>query len=219
MTDWRALCAELLAALKNAIRVVYHEDGTQHISTADSVIAKADAALAQPEQAGDLSDDELEDVFNANCYTDDYGTYLMDAETFADGARAAIALDRSRRAPVPVAVSEVAELAQWLRKHYECALELGRPDWAEKSARAADLLEQRHPAPVPVSEWLPGPEDCIPHPRTKLGSWCWGFERCEVSLARPARWRLMHMETVEFEASHWLPAHALPIPSPLSENV
>jgi len=44
-TDWRALCAELLEALENAIRVIYHEDGTKHISTADAVIAKADAAL------------------------------------------------------------------------------------------------------------------------------------------------------------------------------
>jgi len=66
--------------------------------------------------------------------------------------------------------------------------------------------------PVPVSERLPGSSDCVPHPRTKTGNWCWGFERCEVSLARPARWRLMHMETVEMEASHWLPAHALPVP-------
>lgn len=68
------------------------------------------------------------------------------------------------------------------------------------------------PTPIPVSERLPGPEDCVPHPRTKRGNWCWGFERCEVSLARPARWRLMHMEAVEMEASHWLPAHALPLP-------
>lgn len=44
--NFRALCAELLEALKNAIRVVYREDGTQHISTADDVIARADAALA-----------------------------------------------------------------------------------------------------------------------------------------------------------------------------
>lgn len=69
------------------------------------------------------------------------------------------------------------------------------------------------PQPVPISERLPRPEDCVPHPRTKLGNWCWGFEQCEVSLARPARWRLMHMETVEMEASHWLPAHAIPLPT------
>lgn len=75
------------------------------------------------------------------------------------------------------------------------------------------LRKQRQaPQPVSVHERLPGPEVCVPHPRTKRGNWCWGFERCEVSLARPARWRLMHMETVEMEASHWLPAHALPLP-------
>jgi len=68
------------------------------------------------------------------------------------------------------------------------------------------------PSPIPVDERLPGPENCVPHPRTKRGSWCWGFERCDVSLARPARWRLMHMEAVEMESSHWLPAPALPLP-------
>ena len=46
--DFRALCAELLAELENAIRVIYHEDGTRHVSSADPVITKADAALAQP---------------------------------------------------------------------------------------------------------------------------------------------------------------------------
>jgi len=68
------------------------------------------------------------------------------------------------------------------------------------------------PSPIPVDERLPEPENCVPHPRTKRGNWCWGFERCDVSLARPARWRLMHMEAVEMESSHWLPAHALPLP-------
>jgi len=60
MTDFRALCAELLEALENAIRVVYREDGTKHISTADPVITKADAALAQPEPQGP-TDEEIGD--------------------------------------------------------------------------------------------------------------------------------------------------------------
>jgi hypothetical protein len=51
-TDYRALCAELLDAPENAIGVIYGEDGTKHISTADAVITKADAALAQPEPEG-----------------------------------------------------------------------------------------------------------------------------------------------------------------------
>jgi hypothetical protein len=58
MTDFRTLCAELLETLENAIRVIYNEDGTKHISTADPVIAKADAALAQPEPQG-ATDEEI----------------------------------------------------------------------------------------------------------------------------------------------------------------
>lgn len=48
MTDYKQLCAELLAELKNAIRVIHAEDGTRHISSADPVITKARAALAEP---------------------------------------------------------------------------------------------------------------------------------------------------------------------------
>jgi hypothetical protein len=58
-TDFRALCAELLDALENAIGVIYGAGGTKHISTADAVIIKADAALAQPEpqeEAGEEAD-------------------------------------------------------------------------------------------------------------------------------------------------------------------
>lgn len=113
----------------------------------------------------------------------------------------------TRRSLGEPAAGEVAELVAWLRG----------ANWDRQrqtlATHAADLLERLSPPqPVPVSERLPGPEVCVPHPRTKRGNWCWGFERCEVSLARPARWRLMHMETVEMEASHWLPAHALPLP-------
>ncbi len=61
-TDFRALCAELLDALENAIRVIYREDGTKHISTADPIIAKADAALAQPEP-NVPTDEELDELF------------------------------------------------------------------------------------------------------------------------------------------------------------
>ena len=87
-------------------------------------------------------------------------------------------------------------------------------DMADRAGLRAVLARYgtTHPRPIPVAERLPAEVDCIPHPRTSLGRWCWGFERSEVSLARPARWRLMHMETTEFEASHWLPAAAIPLP-------
>ena len=105
---------------------------------------------------------------------------------------------------------EVAELVAWLREQLHVCLQAPWTPGIKHFTRATELLQRQ--VPVSVSERLPGPEVCVPHPRTKRGNWCWGFERCEVSLARPARWRLMHMETVEMEASHWLPAHALPLP-------
>ena len=141
----------------------------------------------------------MADAFRALC------AELVDAWLKGDdivGAmnRARAALADEPPEPAPPADGEVAELAAWLQ------------DSAAKCKRVAELLERQVLVPVSVSERLPGPEDCVPHPRTKRGNWCWGFERCEVSLARPARWRLMHMEAVEMEASHWLPAHALPLP-------
>jgi hypothetical protein len=68
MTDWKGLCAELLEALENAIRVVYHEDGTKHISTADPVVAKANAALSKPERGQPFNQVD----FNYQFYVEDY---------------------------------------------------------------------------------------------------------------------------------------------------
>jgi hypothetical protein len=101
MTDFRALCAELLEALENAIRVIYHEDGTKHISTADPVIAKADAALAQPEPQGP-TDKELHQLWQELYSFHDGPT----SGEVAEIARAALA--RWGRSPAiePVPVAE-----------------------------------------------------------------------------------------------------------------
>jgi hypothetical protein len=48
--------------------VVYHEDGTKHISTADPVIAKAYAALSKPERGQPFNQAD----FNYQCYVEDY---------------------------------------------------------------------------------------------------------------------------------------------------
>ena len=66
-TDFRALCAELLMALENAISIIYREDGTKHISTAKPIVNRARAALAdEPAVPSALVDThyewELEDV-------------------------------------------------------------------------------------------------------------------------------------------------------------
>ena len=53
MTDTtRDLIQRLADELTNAIRIIYNEDGTQHISTATPLLAEARAYLAQPEPKG-----------------------------------------------------------------------------------------------------------------------------------------------------------------------
>jgi hypothetical protein len=90
-TDWRALCAELLEALENAIRVIYGEDGTKHISTADAVITKADAALAQPEPQGPTLNDVSELCEEFGFHLDESYDNLESAEALWEMFRAVLA--------------------------------------------------------------------------------------------------------------------------------
>ena len=75
--DFRALCAELLEALENAIRIIYNEDGTRHVSSADSVITKADAALAQPESQRP-TDEELWELYDQRAGEPDDWPWIRD---------------------------------------------------------------------------------------------------------------------------------------------
>lgn len=145
--------------------------------------------------------------------------------TTDDLRRAADLLERLATPAPPAAgeVGEVGELVAWLRSTGE-----GQPCLSDEGyarlTRAADLLEQRQPAPVPVAERLPGPEDCDEEGR------CWLLT---VEDEYP-QWRLHSIEGSQpggatmiwvpvdsspgvmvdaFYASHWLPAHALPLPS------
>jgi hypothetical protein len=81
MADFRALCAELVEAL--------HAHTSLYEGHECDLVTRARAALAQPEPVA-LTDEELDGLFDAHCYTDDFGTHLMDAACFRDGARAAL---------------------------------------------------------------------------------------------------------------------------------
>lgn len=73
---------------------------------------------------------------------------------------------------------------------------------ATQAARwGAAQVVQRHPAPVPVAERLPGPEDC------DAELYCWRWNTIGGLWARQPLARSWY----EFE-SHWLPANALPLP-------
>ena len=79
-------------------------------------------------------------------------------------------------------------------------------------ARAA-LARWGRPAaqPVAVSERLPGPVDCTTNPRTGQGQWCWGWVQHDPA-PYSGRWRMIRREWLADEATHWLPAIALPTP-------
>jgi hypothetical protein len=64
--------------------------------------------------------------------------------------------------------------------------------------------------PVPVSERLPGPEDCAPWPDDPNISWCWYAREHEEG---GWRWRQDSLcNPRAYGYTHWLPHHALPLP-------
>jgi hypothetical protein len=67
--------------------------------------------------------------------------------------------------------------------------------------RIRDTIE-----PVPVSERLPGPEDCDAQGR------CWLLYR-SASVNRTPTWSLVHRRLIlDAPYTHWLPRWALPVP-------
>lgn len=124
------------------------------------------------------------------------GIYRVSLNTGAlDFARAVLA--RFGNQPAPPAEGEVAELVAALRSQaIDCTCDhLTSGDLR----RAADLLDRHHPAPVPVSERLPGPTDCDDE------GTCWAWNRTAYT------WGLFRLDLTAH--SHRLPATALPLPA------
>ena len=67
--------------------------------------------------------------------------------------------------------------------------------------------------PIPVTERLPGPEDCCGNPRNGQGQWCWGRVRPRTTAGTPVVWRLMRIDCLIEEAEDWLPWWAIPLPA------
>jgi hypothetical protein len=68
------------------------------------------------------------------------------------------------------------------------------------------------PHPIPVSERLPGAEECTTNPRNGQGQWCWGWVQHDP-IPYSGRWRMMRREWLADEAVAWLPSYTLPLPS------
>jgi hypothetical protein len=127
MTDFRALCAELLEAWE-------HELG--ELAADNRLVKRARTVLAQVEPEGEVSDDELLALKSWS------GSTAFESD-LVDICRAAIALDRSRRAPVPPAEGEVAELVDDLHECADSCILDSKPYWAKPMRRAADLLKRQ----------------------------------------------------------------------------
>jgi len=193
MTDFRALCARMADELDHYRQLLMDDRRETH-----ALAAEARAALeAQPEP---------QDV--------DSWPMPGDAEGLAE-----VFWGRYDQ-PEPQGPTD-EEIDDW---HGRCAdlTRVGEADhyWAfdlrhdevAEVVRAA-LARWGRPAiePVPVSERLPGPEDCDGDGR------CWWFSppACGPHTIRPC-WTF-DSETLEGD-THWLPWHALPVPSANSND-
>ena len=108
--------------------------------------------------------------------------------------------------PAPAAEGEVGELVEFLRIYGDEVMdEYGDVGEHDQLTRAAELLErQAAPVPIPVSERLPGAEDCDAEGR------CWLHL---PDMGTEPLWRLTDPSLRSRYHSHWLPASSLPLPA------
>jgi hypothetical protein len=133
-----------------------------------------------------------------------------------DGREYSSALcERAAEMIPPASDGEREELALLLIADAEC-LEAEQPDLMamtnQQMRRIATLLHQPAPAAVPVAvaERLPQFEDCRFNSGAVIGScWCWNPH----SAGGIGWWSFEPLDWAE-DATHWLPAHAIPTPQP-----
>ena len=114
--------------------------------------------------------------------------------------------------PASPAEGEVAELVEWLENHADDWKEMGLQNWADKYIRIRDLLAQRYPAPVPVSErpwerdgWCDAEGRCW---------WGWTFDEfCSCDWRYYTRAEIEEFCFPDAMPQASLPAHALPLPA------
>ena len=166
------------------------------MTATDEELLQIAAATIDPYESCGIAIGEYE--AETECAVEVYGSELI--------AFARAVLTRWGRPAIKPVPQEVEELIQCLRSREHSLTQEGaslrdRGDGIY-FGRAADMLTLlARPAiePEPVSERLPGPEDCDEEGRCWW--WCHHYESWQLDHA-PAHYR------------HWLPHHALPVPTP-----
>jgi hypothetical protein len=143
------------------------------------------------------------------------GTYSSaeDSQSVINRARAALAEPE----PEEPTVMEIIELADEIEESGLGQVDLVRAALARWGRPA--------PQPVPVSERLPGPGDCASWPgEPEATPWCWagkdidgGWEWSQISMLGLSTDTLSRI-IAGGGWTHWLPAHALPLPANTSRS-
>jgi len=204
MSDFRALCAELYATFEKYGETLEEE------RLLDRVASALRAALAAEPQGP--TDAELW----ALCFETGGDTRERDTIWPITYARAVLA-HWGNTAPRPIPVTEGLRLLQaGIRSGYMAGHDAtvegryGDPDEVAADL-APEVLRELDPRPIPITERLPGADDC--QVDGEGDECCWYFlPETEDTLAV---WVLFDTETAllrEMKPTHWLPHHALPLP-------
>jgi hypothetical protein len=210
-TDFRALCAELLRAWQ------FGDDIAGPMNRARIALAQTEpVAYKWPEPFYTKPGPEDADSYGEVQYRIKSGAWKLDSVEWVGSCgmpwfhtpRWKGAAQPPSRQPEPPELTneEIAKAAEEALDSYRYTTEL--PYFLEEHASeyepiilafraviAADRARRPATQPVPVSERLPGPEDC------DAEGWCWCFDGFNWMRGDLEDWH-----------SHWLPCHALPIP-------
>ena len=211
MTDtFRTLCGELAQQLDDALDFTVSSETRRHMK---ALAARARAALAQPEPLG--ATPEVDDILRlAAIIRRVDGNHDKGAAALAEAILGHPDSRWQHAQPEPQGPDPV-DYRRWHEAHSEDCSTWSEQPTAPLTLRTTVealawanycLARWGRPAiePVPVSERLPGPEDCDESGLTcNGGGWCWWFEQSS------------QMWVADFYSSHythWLPHHALPVP-------
>jgi hypothetical protein len=220
MTDFRALCARMADELDHYRQLLMDDRRETH-----ALAVEARAALAEPVATADGEVAELVEWLRRL----ERRPLGLSADGYANLTRAADLLERlsdgpavqSREPASVVAEPSDQEIAEWADACDEVPLEAldteiygwrrcFTPEEFSGTIRSAlDRWGTATPQPVPVTDRLPEAGDCDAEGRCwwlhigedGLGDW---FQRAPYPSATSYAF---------FRMTHWLPAHALPLPS------